>query len=281
MEILYVCSSTDFLTGSFELACYLARRTNSVLVGVILESLYWEETPIVLRSGSRNYIDYTVSTAIPENDKVRAESEEQIKKFKDACIASEVRHRVHIDRNKPLRELLLESRYADLIILNTASFYPNGGNESKPIVFVKNILEKTECPVIVGPQHFEKIDRLVFAYDGSLNAVYAIKQFSYLLPIFKDISITLVEVLTGKHEYITEKHKLSEWLNMHYSDVKFVSLNGVRSEKLIGYLAEIQNAMIIIGGYGRGILSQLFSPSISEPIVSTVDMPVFIAHVPE
>ena len=275
MEILYLCNSNDFLTGSFELACYLAKRTNSVLVGVIFESLYWEETPIVRRSGTRNYIDYNVSTAIPENDPVRAQADQQIKKFKEACIAAEVRHKVHIDRNKPIGEVISESRYADLAILNTTGFYPK---EAKTIAFIKNILEKSECPLIVGPQHFEKIDRLIFSYDGSLNAVYAIKQFSYLLPLFKDIPITLVEVLMGKQKGITEKHKLSEWLNMHYTHIEFISLNGQESEKLIEYLADIQDAMVIMGGYGRNILSHLFAPSVSATVVGTIDLPVFIAH---
>jgi len=280
MEILYVCSSSDFLTGSFAMASYLARKTDSVLVGVIFESLDWEEIPLAYSGAFPDAIGYTVSTALPENDDVRARAEAQVQRFRDACIAAEVKHKVHIDRNRPLRELIAESRYADLIILS-AGLSPDNKDKKTPTDFVMRALEKAECPLIVASEHFEKISQLIFAYDGSLDATYAIKQFSYLFPQFRHTPIVLVEVLSDSQEGITEKHKLHEWLGMHYSDVSLVALEGEQAVKLLEYLNSVHDAMVVIGGFGRGALSKIFTRSISEPIVRMIDLPLFIAHVPE
>lgn len=185
-----------------------------------------------------------------------------------------------MDRNKPLRELVSESRYADLIILNPG-LSPDKNDSGIPTEFVKRSLEKSECPVIVASGSFETVDRLIFAYDGTLNSLYAIKQFSYLFPQFTDTPIALVEVLPEGRDCMTEKHKLHDWLGMHYSDVTLVTLRGNRPDELIEYLTDIDNAIIVMDGFGRGMLSKLLSPSVSAPVVGMIGLPVFIAHVPE
>ena len=274
MEILYVCQSEDFLSGDFELAAYLARKTDSILVGAILENLAWEEVPIA-ESGSVH-----ISTDLPQNEPVRVHTEELAARFKDACVCAEVRYRVHIERNRPLRELVAESRYADLIIVS-ATLSPDGKDKKVPTDFVSMLLEKAECPVIVGNERFEKISRLVFAYDGSLNAVFALKQFSYLFPQFSDTPITLVEAIAEEQECITEEHKLHEWLGMHYSEVELVTLKGAGTDQMLQYITGLSHVLIIMDGYGRGFLNRIFRPSLVAPVIDLIGMPVFIAHIPE
>lgn len=276
-KILYICDSTDFLSGSFDFASYLAKKANAVLVGVILENLDWEEVPVAKRLGHHAYIDYTISTALPENEQRRAETELEVKKFKDACIAKEVKYKVHIDRGDPLSEILSESRYADLIIIDAGVSIAEKDKEV-PSGFVRHILEQSECPVIVAPEYFDTLSEIIMTYDGTKNAVHAIKLFTYLFPEFKELKTTLLEVISEEDEDVTEKYKLHEWLGMHYADVELIALKGDEDLELGRYLLQKHNALIVMDGFSRSAFIRLFSPSVSEPLLRVLRLPVFISH---
>jgi hypothetical protein len=276
-KILYVCNDTDFLNGSFDFAAFMARLTKSVLTGVFIENLDWEEVPVAKSLGGHPYIDYTVSTALPENEQKRVRTTMEVQKFRDACAVRDVKCKVHIDRNTPVKELLLESRYADLIILDPAITYIER-DKSVPTKFVKEILRKAECPVIIAPDYFNTIDKLLFAYDGSKSAVFSMKQFTYLFPEFRDCKTMLIEVLSSDESAATEKYKLREWLGMHYSDVEIVELKGDEEDELFRCLYPKKDGIVVMDGFNRSSLSRLIEPSVSEPLLRLLPLPVFISH---
>jgi hypothetical protein len=97
--------------------------------------------------------------------------------FNEACKCKNIKGNIHVDCGIPGGELINESRFIDVVIADaTMSFSKKTTGE--PSRFVKDILTESECPVILSTADFKAINELVFAYDGSASAMFAIKQFS-------------------------------------------------------------------------------------------------------
>jgi nucleotide-binding universal stress UspA family protein len=173
--------------------------------------------------------------------------------------------------------MIEESRFADLIVLDAETSFTRT-NEAIPGRFVKDVLLESECPVIISPYSFDRIEEVVFSYNGSTSSVFAIKQFTYLFPELRQKKAIVVCVRDDGGETLAEQFKMKEWLKDHYSDVEYVVLKGDPSDQLFGYLIEKKNGIVVMGAYGRSMLSRLFKPSHARLIVKTINLPIFISH---
>lgn len=265
---------------AIDLACYLAKLTDSRLTAVFLEGdpdgsgqeVIPAEDPALLHLDGPEIAGCTLAKA-PGSDPIL----QQVHRFREACLSREVAARVHRDRGVPLEEMILESRFSDLIVIDPETSFQRGEREF-PGHFIQEVLPAAECPVVVSPYHFERIDEVIFAYDGSASSVFAMKQFTYLFPMFKNKKAVMVNVNKEEQSAMTEQFKMKEWLSAHYQHVHFVILNGNASDELLGYLLGKKNAIVVLGAYGRGILSRFLKPSHASLLLRSIDLPIFIAH---
>ncbi len=132
--------------------------------------------------------------------------------------------------------------------------------------------------MVVAPYHFDTLDKVIFAYNGTASSVYTIKQFTYLFPEFRTKKAIVVSVHKVGMDGIEEQFKMKEWFSAHYTDVDFVLLTGDASDELFGYLLEKKDAIVALGFDGRGVLSRFFKPSHAGLLMRTINLPFFIAH---
>jgi len=276
-KILLALDAQHINTETIDFACYLARVTNSRLTGVFLEDVLSEDTDafrtfrqVAEMQGGADAHQTTIAS--------RADATEaNIKTFRQCCDNRGAHAHIHRDRGIPLDEVVVESRFADLLIVDAeTSFAKKKG--SIPARFVKDVLQEAECPVILAPYSFHAIDEVVFAYNGSASSVFAIKQFTYLFPEWKQKKATIVDVKEKEDNAIEHQYKMKEWLRAHYADVELKVLIGDPSDQLFGYLIEKKNAMVVMGAYGRTMMSNFFRRSHAHLIVKTVNLPIFITH---
>jgi len=262
-------------TQTIEFSCYLARLTGSRLTGVFLEDLLsepaFEAYQQVAQMQAGGITDTQAAAAKAEA------TDANIRLFRQACESRGVVPNIHRDRGIPLNEVIKESRFADLVVVDAeTSFTRERG--PLPGKFVKDVLQESECPVIIAPYTFHAIDEVIFAYNGSASSVWAIKQFAYLFPELKQKKALIVDVKEKNDGAIEEQYKMKEWLRQHYNHVEIKVLTGDASDELFGYLIDKKNAIVVIGAYGRGWLSRLLKPSQARIIVKTVNLPLFITH---
>jgi nucleotide-binding universal stress UspA family protein len=259
-------------TYAIDFACYIAKLTGSRLTGVFLEgdpdgsgpehALTEELIPAGEYYANANGTDPVL---------------QQVHQFREACTSREVLARVHRDRGVPLRELLRESRFSDLVIVDPEMSFRR--QESIFLGhFIRDVLVSAECPVLVSPYRCEALEEVIFAYDGSASSVFAIKQFTYLFPAFRQKKATVVNVRKVEGPAIEEQFRMKEWFTSHYDQVQFVVLSGNASDELFGYLLEKKEAIVVLGAYGRGLLSRAIKPSHAGLLLRTINLPVFIAH---
>lgn len=258
---------------SLEFGIYLAKFTRSTLTGIFLEDLPALQTGIKFAYGSVYVETIGTESELAFKEKV---AEENIRKFKAACEAQEIAYRVHRDQNVPLGELLAESRYADVLI-SGPSLFATSPLEA-PGGFVKSLLGKSECPVVIAPHHTHPIDKILFACDGSSSALFAVKQFSYLFPEFSEADMVVLQADEEAMFDEEKKEKLYEYLKDHYSRINFKDLRGRPKDELFDYCLRETNAFLIMGAYGRNWLSNLFRTSAADLVLKLNNLPVFITH---
>ena len=276
-KILLAIDAINPDKNALEFACYLGRLTKSKITGVFLKNLVAEERPVLKQIHGMAYVDREVDEKSVEHKAKMELIEKNISFFKESCVNREVSFSLYRDRGVPAREMLEESRFADVMVVDAETSF-NKRYEGTPTEFVRDILTKAECPVIIAPESFEAIDEIIFTYNGSSSSVFAIKQFTYLFPQLHNKKATVLQVNEAGEWQDPDKYKFKEWLKEHYTDLHFEALKGETDTKLFDYLFKRKNMFLVMGAYGRNALSQFFKRSHADLLIKTVTQPIFITH---
>lgn len=256
---------------------YLSRLTHSKITGVFLENQPANERPVVKKMYDGTYVEWEVDENSTAWQKKMQQIDQSIEQFKAFYANHDIETCVHRDQGIPVKELMVETRYADLLVVDAATTFRNEF-EKLPTAFVEDMLAKAECPVVVSPASFDGIDEIVFAWDGSQSAAFAIKLFTYLFPQLNDKKATIVHAREGEAGNASGKPKMQEWLEHHYSTIQWEELPGDADTALFGYLLKKKKVFMVFGAYGRSVVSRFFRHSHAEKVIKTVTQPIFIAH---
>ena len=273
-KILLVINAVNPGIPALDFACHVAGLTNSKITGIFLENPEAYEINVPEKEYDSKYLDPKTSVICRYRQSM---IEKNIYSFKDTCQSKSVRYTIHRNKGIPLPEIIRESRYADLIIVSSATSF-HESYEELPSAFVKDLLRSAECPVIVAPANFEAIDEILFACNNNSSSAYAIRQFTYLFPELHEKRAILLQVNKEGEWPGQEQYDLTEWLQNHYSAIGFDALKGTAEDKLFDYLGKRKNVFIVMGAYGRSALSNFFTPSHADVLIKSINQPIFIAH---
>ena len=276
-KILLAINPAQVNVNTIDFACYIANLTRSRLIAIFLENLEGEEVPAIKAFHGGVYVESVLRSDLPTNTEHLNQWEQNVRVFETACKNRGVTSCIHRDKGAPTAEVVFESRFADLLIIDAQMSFGDKP-EGLPTPFVKEVLTKSECPVVIAPFSFYGIDEIVFAYDGSASSLFAMKQFSYLLPQFSDKRVTVLEVQENGSLPSIDNHRVRELLQMHYGGIAFQFLRGKASDELFGHLISRKDIFLVMGAFGRNMLSAFFKRSTAELLLQTVNVPVFIAH---
>lgn len=267
-NIITVLDANHSSRGAIDLSCYLAKLTHGKLTGI------FPDYPSDNHSAFSRFIDDTAPYVVLSKQKAEA-VENAIKHFRQACLQQEVHCSVRRDNEEPGGDLITESLFADILVVDESVSFSEE-DSSVPSEFITHILAQARCPVIKASASFDIIEEIIFAYDGTYASLFAIKQFTYLFPELKDRKIFVVEV-TDKGQ-MDEPKRLAESLGDYYSEIVYETLQGNAADRLLEIVMSKQKALLVIGAFGRGVLSSFFKSSAADTIIKLASNPVFIAH---
>ena len=272
-RILVVINAHNPELESISFACKMAEVTKTKLTGLLVENLYFNYIPT---GGFESPYFETYGTS--SNEPVVADIDQATRIFKEECKIKGITPDIIIDKGDPIQEIVFESRFADLVIIDAdLSFYDN--EEQLPSHFVKEVLAKAECPVLIAPEKFDRVNEIVFCYDGRLSSIFSVKQFTYVMPEFRGQKVTLLQVNNRSEvEFDESDRRMMEWLRAHYPSICYHALKGDAKDELFNYFFMQQNKLIVMGAYGRSMLSNFFRKSDADLLIRMVDLPLFITH---
>jgi nucleotide-binding universal stress UspA family protein len=271
-KIILAFDGTHFSDGAFE----FARRLNEIQP-VLVTGVFLPQTQL---ANLWSYADGGGSSLfIPLLESEESEVvQKNISRFEKLCQKNGIEYRVHKDfYDFAIPELKKETLYADLLILGSEVFYEQTGSGS-PSIYLKDALKEIKCPVLLVPEKFDFPESIIMAYDGSDDAVYAIKQFAYLFPEFTEKQTVLVYASEYREEDFPDKVQMEELVARHFSNLTLFKLD-INPKKYFGaWMLEKKSAMLVCGSYGRSGLSQMFKKSFVTEVITDHRLPVFIAH---
>lgn len=267
----------NFSESTMSYAIFLAKHANAHLVGIFLEDFMRHSYGLTeIKQYEGGILDHYLHDL---NEKDNVERDESVVVFELACQNSGLNYSVHRDRNVAIQDLLHESVYADLLIIDaheTITRY----TESAPTKFIRELLNDVQCPVILVPQKYEPVDNVILLYDGEPSSVFAVRTFSYLFESMKHFDTEIITVKKQNESWHVPDNKLiKEFMKRHYPKAEYVVLKGLAEDEIIKYLQrEKRNAMIVLGAYQRNKFSRLFRQSMADYLLMHLKMPLFIAH---
>jgi hypothetical protein len=270
-KILLAFDGNHFSEGSFRMAAFLNEHEPILATGVFLQSVDYRD--IIGYSGISAGAPMTVSP--PQTDETAILK--NIATFENRCLHAGMEFRVHRDTDLfALQELQRETRFADMMILSSELFYNNIGAD-QPNDYLKRVLRQTECPILLVPENYELPSKLMLAYDGKPDSVFAIKQFTYLFPQFYQWETRLIN-LEEEDEPIPHQELIQELAAKHFSNLTIEALTTANEKNFATWASEQTDHIMVSGAFGRSELSTLFHKSFLNNIIEEHRMPVFIAH---
>ena len=261
-------------------AAYYAKTFDAYIVATFLEEAAYYSQPIGHDIWWPYYSAAEAKKVLEVSRKDEEIRNESVKNLRDALESKGVPYTIHKDRYIALHALLLESHFADMVIIDADASFSNF-EKSRPSHFIRNLLSEAGCPVLLVPKKFRPFERFVFAYDGSPSAAFAIRQFTYLFTKKETHEVEIVTVTGEKHTtHIPHHNLLKELLKRKYDNVLLSVLKPKKEENaLLNHLkTENKNCLVVMGAYKRSALSMWMHHSTADVLIRELKAPLFIAH---
>ena len=177
-KIIAAFDGLKYSTSTRDHAIALARSGNMHLTGVFLDDVTYTSYKVYELITKDGVSDKKLKQLAKKDYDTRNKA---VADFENACRKAGVEYNIHHDRKTALKELLHESIYADLIIIDSKETLTHY-DESLPTRFIRELLTDVQCPVLLVPQKYKPIEKIALLYDGRPSSVHAVRMFSYLYP---------------------------------------------------------------------------------------------------
>jgi nucleotide-binding universal stress UspA family protein len=275
-KILIAIDSHDLDPKTVRFACHIAKLTGSKLFAVFLQdgraarkmAFQALTQPIAVAQE-------TLLEAAVEEAGSQTLLEKNMLQFKALATGEGVRCHLYLDKGIPVKDLITETLFADLLILDANTFSDIAGEP--PSGFVKDIIHNAACPVIIAPENFNGIDNIVFCYDGGRSSLYAMKQFAHLFPRLATQRAKVIDWNAQSTSSI-DQARIITWLKTHFAGVDWLAVRQDEVAPLVSFLREKGDDFIVMGAYGKGLLSSFFPDDPQLGITRTTPLPLFITQ---
>ena len=275
-KIIAALDGLKYSRNTTDYAINLAGESGAHLVGIFLDDITYHSYKIFELVHDEGVYEEEVKVFETRDSSLRHQASTE---FEKSCLEAGISYTIHHDRNIAIRELLHESIFADLLIIEkreTLTHY----EENLPTRFIRSLLPRIECPVLLVPSGYVFPEKLILLYDGGPSSVYAIKMFSYLFPEFCKIRTEVVSVIQpNESRHIPEKYLMKEFLKGHFQEASIIELKGLPDAEIASHLSgRPHREWVVLGAYGRGVVSRWLKPSLADMLMQQINTPLFIAH---
>lgn len=275
-KILAVIDAVNYKEEQLDAIEYMSGMLKGDLTIVMLEDIN-SINPLMVpdfAEGVPGHYYEIVIRAAEEKGRIVKVNTEALRK---ACKDRNLTCAIHSDKGAAAEEIILESRFADLVLLGKELSFPFLF-DTDPTGFVKNVLANAQCPVFVIPEGMSEVKGVIFTYNGTFSSMHAIKAFIGIFPELAAKDATVIYVREKGHDTIPHEKLLKEYLDGYNKNISYKVLSGNADTALQAYLADHPEHIATFGAYGRSRLSRFFDSSSAENILRKTKGPLFITH---
>ena len=276
-KILVAFDGLKFSGSTRDYGIAVAKQNEACLVGVFLEDQAYHSYSLYDLITKEGGGLHTKKRHLEKKDeKTRAAA---VLNFEKACMSAGLNFIVHKDRFNAIDDLLKESLYTDLLLIDYSESMVNHP-QKLPTRFIHELLPGVQCPVMLVPPRYRPIDKLILLFDGSPSSVFAIKMLCYTLPAYGQYPVEIVTVnSTNELQHWPDNRLLKEFMNRHLPQVRYTALKGFPETEVVELLKYEKNVpLVVLGAYNRGKVSRWIRESMADVLMRELELPLFIAH---
>jgi nucleotide-binding universal stress UspA family protein len=274
-RIVVVFDGLKYSAATEQYAIRLARQNSTHLVAAFLDDSAYHSYNIHELVHEDGVLPTKQRKLNKKDEKTRAAA---AAKFEKSCVEAGQQYSIHKSRKVAIQELLDLTSYSDLIIIGKNESFSNR-DEEIPSHFIRELLAKAACPVLVVPEFYVPVKKIILLFDGHESSIHAIKMFSYTLDLLKEIPSRILTVKKpGETRRIPDNRLMTEFVNDHYPGSTYSVLKGDAETEIYNFVKDIEGLMIIIGAYNRSRVSRWARPSMADMLLQKTNIPLFIAH---
>ncbi|TWF45713.1 hypothetical protein FHW36_1011644 [Chitinophaga polysaccharea] len=276
-KIIVVLDGLRFRQNAVDYAIAVTKSEKSHLVGVFLEDFTYRSYGFYELVDEAGKVTDQRITALSEHDKNLRDN--AVARFEEICQRAGLNYSIHRNKNIAIEELLHESIYADLLVIDAHESFTRSQEEA-PSRFIRHLLADAACPVLMVPDPYQPIGKIALLFDSSPASVQAVRMFDYLLPGMKQLPIEVITVKSAAEDFHLPDGKLmKEFMKRHFPDAHYNVLKGIPEDEIVQLVNEMNsNTLIVLGAYARSGISRWLRPSMADILVEGTSVPLFIAH---
>ncbi len=276
-KILVILNSVNAPSHVISSAIEIAKPGNALLHAVFLIPPVYKpslEYPFI-SDMSLTEVAVTGESIEQENQDV---TNHNIQLFSDACNDADISFKVSLSRETSLEELIQHSAFADLIIADAKTDLSS--SLSLPLtVSMSDLLIDTHCPVFLLQHEIKQPQQVVLTYDGSYSSAYALKQYSYIFPEWRNLPTSLLSIFSRSNKQMEHEEDIKDWLMQHFPNAKIILQHGDIKNEMVNAIKQYEaDTLVVMGAYGRTAISRLFRKSLSNTIINETKAALFITH---
>ncbi len=276
-KIIVAIDAVTYNEYALEYAIGVAKRSGGMILGVFLHDLsyIYTDIPSVFELVPVEY-SHIIKKQHEDTDKLQL----NIQLFNERCNAEGIKHKAHLyDGTNIVDFLVKESVFADLLILDEHMSFTHTTSDQLSN-FIIDLLEDSNCPVLIVPHKYLPVDNIFLCYDGTPSSVYAIKMYSYLFPSWSQKITSLVSFNETSSNHLKHSENIKDLLHQHFSNLIIDVENSYHSDAIIVdfFKENCTNGFIVMGAYKRSPFSRIFKKSLANTFIKEVKVPIFIAH---
>ncbi len=275
-KFIVAVDGLKYSSSAVSYAVHLAKENKAHLTGVFLNDITYHSYKIYDLITDEGVSGPRQKELEEKDEETRTESKLL---FEKACQDAGLPYTVHKDRNIAIRELLHESIYADLLIIDKTETFTHY-SEDPPTRFIRELLEQVQCPVIIVPPGYFAMNKIILLYDGEPSSVYAIKMIDYTIESSKKYNAEVISVNDFDDSFhLPDNRLMKEFMKRHFPGAVYKVIKGLPEIEIMNYLKnEPHGTMVVLGAYQRGMISRWFRQSMADVLLKQIQLPLFIAH---
>lgn len=272
-RILIGLGGTPFTTVGIQRAVELARQHDARLkaVTVINPDQLCKLGPVP--AGAGHYAKKMCENRI---EVTQTQIEESIAVLTERCLQSGVDFSVEQETGDPFELIINHARYHDLTIFGLRSIF-DYRLVNEPEKDLLRLLSKGVRPILAVSDRFRKIERVMIAYNGSVESANAMQQFVQM-SLWPDATLDIVQIGDENQSSRNLLEEAAAYCADHGYAVTTHLQPGSAAQQLLPVSRQVNADMIVMG---RGIHSMLVRRVLGDTVLKTLtnaDLPLFLSH---
>jgi len=214
----------------------------------------------------------------------RKEANKLLASFKKSVTTAKVDHTEVMEEGVSYQRIIEDMKYHDLLVIGRDShfFYNRPKHDTDTMA---KVVKKSSMPTLVVTKSYQKVEKVLIAYDESMASARTLQWFVHLQPFGTDLEVELVNVNNDNTKLSLQESNLilrlaEDYLKSHgFNQVNRIVLdNGSPGELLHEHQKWMGADLFVLGAHSMSALKRLTFGSTTYYLVTKSDVPLFMCH---